>query len=401
MEENFLRVRDQSIVNELGQSVFLRGINVGGWLMKEGYILHAPNFAEQKMKKHFIKTLGLDAWQEFDQRFKENFILKEDFAQIKSLVLNCVRVPFHYKLIETSPYNYDSDGVKYLDRVLDWAEEFGLYVILDLHAAPGCQNHDWHSDSLGKADFWTKRSYQKRACQLWAFLAKRYAQRPCLAGYDLLNESVLDDDQKLNAYYHEAIAAIRRWDANHILFIEGNRWATDIHCLDVFDDSNYVLSIHTYEPLDMTFNFVPLMTYPFAEGSGRYDSKNLLFHMKGYFEVAQRHNVPLYVGEFGVNYRNGQAGELEWLEDNLRIFQDNGVHWTYWTYKAVKNFMFPDGLFSYFPNSPWVQRHGPLSGWDTYAQHWSSRKDEMVRSWETSSYECHTPLAEVLKKYAN
>jgi aryl-phospho-beta-D-glucosidase BglC (GH1 family) len=401
MTNKFLHVRGREIIDGRGRVVFLRGVNFGGWLMKEAYILHAPNFAEQKMKRSFIKSLGPRQWQDFDRGFKDNFISKRDLAEVGRLGLNCVRVPFHHGLIEKTPYRYDRQGVQYLDRILDWAEESRIYVILDLHAAAGSQNHDWHSDSLGRADFWRGPVRRKRACRLWEFLAGRYAAREYLAGYDLLNEAVVDDAGLLNEYYHDAIAAIRRHDPNHILFIEGNRWATDIECLDCFDDGNYVLSLHTYEPLDLTFNFVPSRKYPSGKKEERYGPDNLRAHLRPYLETARRRGVPLYVGEFGVNYRGDASGELRWLEDNLSLFKEHGLHWTYWTFKAVKNFMFPDGVFSYYPNPPWVNRPGPLSGWDTYCAHWPRHHEAMAESWRTESFECNRPVARLLKTYAS
>lgn len=400
MVENYLRAQGQTIVDARGKTVYLRGINLGGWLMKEAYLLHAPNFPERKMKQTFIKALGQEAWDDWEATFRAQFIQKDDFARIRNMGLNCVRVPFHYRLVESTPGQYDSAGVKYLDQVMDWAGEYQLYVILDLHAAPGCQNHDWHSDSLGAADFWKRPAYQTRACRIWEFLASRYADKEFLAGYDLLNEAVVEDTALLNNYYRSAIAALRRHDTRHIVFIEGNRWATDLGCLDRFEDENYVLSFHTYEPLDMTFNFVPLKAYPAGRGASRYDARNLRAHLQSYLSVARQRQVPLFVGEFGVHYRAGQSGELKWLEDNLSLFKEYGFHWTYWTYKAVKNFMFPDGVFSYYPNTPWVNRHGPLSGWDTYHLHWPMRKAAMAESWCTQAFECHQELAELLKIYA-
>jgi hypothetical protein len=98
-----------------------------------------------------------------------------------------------------------------------------------------------------------------------------------------------------------------------------------------------------------------------------------------------------------VNYRQGLYGEDVYLRHVIECFNEFGFHWNYWTYKAVKNSMFPDGVYSYYPNSPWVARQGPKTGWDTYASLWPTRKDEIIKSWHTANFSLNTRVYEVLK----
>jgi hypothetical protein len=87
-----------------------------------------------------------------------------------------------------------------------------------------------------------------------------------------------------------------------------------------------------------------------------------------------------------------------YLKDELRIFNEFGFHWNYWTYKAVKSHMFPDGIFSYYPNAPWVRRQGPQSGWNSWAECWPKHKMEMAASWRTTSFGLNAHVIEALKK---
>ena len=305
-----LKVEKGKIVNTAtGRPVYLRGVNLGGWLMKEAYFLHAPAFPERKFRKTFQQHLGTAALKDFDKTFRENFITRGDMKTIASWVFNCVRLPFHYNVVESSAGVYRSPGLKYLDSAMKWAKEYKVHVILDLHAVPGSQNHDWHSDSLGAADFWERPESRKRACALWQFVAKRYKGHPYLAGYDILNESVTKKVDLLNEYYRGAMAAIRKEDTGRICFVEGNNWATDISCLDEFKDDNYALSIHSYEPLNMTFNLVPLLTYPGRQKGYVCNKQTLRKHVTGYAREAGRRGLPVFVGEFGVNYRDNHNGE--------------------------------------------------------------------------------------------
>ncbi len=396
----FLKTKNTQIVNSGGQAVLLQGVNLGGWLMMEGYILHAPNLPEKNFKASFTKTLGHSALEGFEKDFRGAFITKNDIKKIASLNLNCIRVPFNYRLIEKKPYTYDLGGVKYLDEVIAWAKAQNIFIILDLHAAAGAQNCDWHSDSSGKAELWLKKSCQERTFALWEFLADRFKDEEQIAGYDLLNESVTENTLLLNQFYKTLIKRIRAIDKNHILFIEGNKWATDLHCLDHFDDDNYVLSIHDYVPLDFTFNFVPHLSYP-GRSNGEFWNKDAFKRkLQACKSISTKRNVPIFVGEFGVNYREGRYGEDGWLKDMLSCFKDAGFHWTYWTYKAVKNSIFPDGLFSYMPNAAWVNRQGPRSGWDTYVSHWPAKRKEIVQSWDTKNFQENTHLVSAIKNAA-
>jgi endoglucanase len=393
----FYQAHKSQIIAPDGKQVFLRGVNLGGWLMMEGYIMHALNLPVKNFKKAFAAKLGAPALADFEKNFNDTFIQEDDFKFIAQSGFNFVRLPFHYGLIEQAPGKFDRKGVAYLDRAISWAAKYDLTVLLDMHAVPGCQNGDWHSDSEGKADFWRSAASQRRAIAIWEYLADRYKDNGTVVGYDLLNEAVIDDPKPLSAYYKKAIKAIRAVDRHHILFVEGNRWAQDLDVLDEFEDNNLVFSIHYYEPMEYTFNLIPHLSYPLTYGFSRWDMPQMRKRLEGYARFAQKKQRALHVGEFGVNYRQSVYGEDVYLRDILACFKDLGLHWNYWTYKAVKNAAFPDGIYSYYPNSPWVNRQGPKLGWDTYAAHWPAKKKEMIESWKTKEFVLNTKVFEVLK----
>lgn len=392
----FLRTMGQRIIDEGGREVRLRGVNLGGWLMMEAYFMFSPNLPVHRFEKNFRKALGAKALEDFHREFRRNFIREEDFDIIKKMGCNCLRLPFHYRVVEPESLKPGGRDLRYIDQAIQWAGERGIYVILDLHAAPGAQNHDWHSDSDGKALFWSSARNQQRALKIWEFLAKRYKENSTVAGFDLLNEAVLTDTKKLNRYYSNAIERIRQVGSQQIIFIEGNNWAQDIDCLDEFDDANYALSIHNYEPLDFTFNFVPFLRYPLKREKSPWNKQIMTQNLQRYARVAVKRNVPVLVGEFGVNAREGWYGEDRWLADTLDAYDKFGFHWTYWTYKAIKNFTFPDGLYSYRENPPWVHREGPVTGWDTYAELWPKEKKNMIASWRTEAF---TPNQQLIKVF--
>ena len=394
----FLKVRQGKIVQGTRQPVVLKGINLGGWLMMEGYLLNGANIPEKRFREEFARRLGKKALEDFDESFRNAFVREEDICTIARWGFNCIRVPFHYRVVESAPFQYQGSGLRFLDKVIGWAKKHKIWVILDLHAAVGSQNKDWHADSSGEALFWARKSYQERMLSLWEFLADRYQDTEAIAGYDLLNETVLDDPGPLNRFYKALIGRLRAIDRNHILFVEGNTWATDLACLEEFSDDNYALSIHSYEPPAVTFNFVPHLRYPSPDRKDAAYSKALLRrHLNPYARLARERGLAVLVGEFGVNYRQGHGGEERWVKDMLECFREYGFHWTYWTYKAVKNSVYPDGIFSYYENPPWVRREGPVCGWETYPSCWSKMKKEMIHSWHTKAFEVNTHILKTLR----
>jgi len=388
MKKAFLRTHKTAIVDREDQPVLLKGVNFGGWLMMEAYFMYAPNLPQQVFEKEFIQQCGIQALSELLEKFRDNFITESDVKQVASWGMNCIRLPFHYKIAA------DPQAIHYLDRTMAWARKHKVYLMLDLHAAPGAQNHDWHSDSMGPAELWTNKANRHKTYDLWQMLADRYKDETIIAGYDVLNEAVLHDAGLLNEFYRETIKAIRRADCNHILFIEGKHWAQQIDVLDDFKDDNWVYSIHFYEPPEFTFNYVPFLKYPWKGCN-----KDILRRrMEGYFRFAQKKQRPVHVGEFGVNYRQGVYNEHLYLRDELKCFNDFGFHWTYWTYKAVKNYLHPDGIYGYYPNSPWVNRPGVKPGWHCWGDCWPTLKTQMAASWRTDAFNLNTRVIQQLKK---
>jgi endoglucanase len=380
--------------------VIIKGVNIGGWLMMEGYILAGRNISESVFKREFTKKYKAKGLVEFEKFYRDNFINEIDFKNISQMGANTVRLPFNYRLIEIKPYKYDEQGLVYLEKSLNWANKYGLKVILDLHAAPGSQNHDWHSDSDGRAMFWKTPQLRDRACALWQLLSGRFKDKPALLGYDILNEPVLDKSKKavLIKFYQDAVKAIRQTDKKNKIFLEGNTWATDINGLKAVLSDNVSISIHSYVPLDYAFNFVPGQSFPGKSGGGVWSEEVLLRHFSQYSKFAQKNKTDIWVGEFGINWRGGFYGEDKWLNSVLKAFKKFSFGYTYWTYKAVTNNVFPDGIYQFSGNSKYIRREGPVYGWENYLEFWGKEKKRIIDFWRTKNYTPNQGLISILAK---
>ena len=399
----FLKINGTKIVNEAGVEVVLKGVNLGGWLMMEGYMFGGRNTPEHEFKASFEKTLGKAALDDIVRTFRDTFIQEEDIKAIKGWGANCVRLPFNYRLIEFEdrPYSFNEEGLKYLDKAIKWCEKHGLYCILDLHAAPGAQNNAWHSDSYGKAELFDIEQNRDRFLRLWFFLADRYRECPAIAGYDILNEPDIPfiDEPKIKALYDAATAEIRSTDKKHIIFLEGNMWAQRLDFMGRPKDRNTAFSIHNYAPLDFTHNFEPGLRYPGKLQGIIWNRQKFDIFAKAYSVLAKMADAPLYLGEFGVFARDGQYGEDQWVDDVLWACEKYHISWTYWNYKTVANLAYPDGIYRYVGNPPWVNRQGPAAGWETFASQWPKEKGSMAFSWRTENFTRNEKIFSVLKKY--
>ena len=114
MNNGFLKRSKTSIVDPRGKPVLLKGVNFGGWLMMEAYFVHASNLPQQLFEKEFTKTCGAKALSELLGKFRANFITEADFKQVASWGMNCIRLPFHYKVAA------NARSISYLDQAKPW-----------------------------------------------------------------------------------------------------------------------------------------------------------------------------------------------------------------------------------------------------------------------------------------
>ncbi|MES2388114.1 MAG: cellulase family glycosylhydrolase [Bacteroidota bacterium] len=317
--QGFLRRQGTRIVNDNGP-VLLRGTNLGSWMVPEGYIIAgvapARNIDTPRgIFKGIQDVTGSEqtAWDlKNEQRL--TWITRADIQHMRTLGFNHVRVPFHYAdFYDTTSNRLKNDGFRWLDSVVNWCRESNMYVIPDLHCAPGSQNEGPHADHNQPVNlFWYVNNNQKIAASVWKSIARRYANETVIGGYDLLNEPQIygADTIKVINFYKQCRDSIRLVDRNHMLIAEANNWAYSINNIvdnttptKRFDD-NMCLSVHAY------WTVIPNTNIP--------DLTNRSIQM----------DVPVWLGEFGENSNT-------WIATEIKDFEARGWGWCIWTYKKV------------------------------------------------------------------
>jgi len=315
-EKLFVYTEGKEVKSPDGNSILLKGINLGNWLNPEGYMFRFENVSSFRLIDNSIKELiGADEARKFWKSFRDNYITKEDIHFIKSTGLNHIRVPFNFKffLVEDHPDIWLDEGFKRLDDIIHWCKEENLYVVLDLHAAPGGQTGDNIDDSWSYPFLLEDEQAQKTTIALWKKLAERYKDETIVIGYDLLNEPIphyMDNKEKLNQLleplYKKITKAIREVDNNHIIFIGGAQWNTNFTMFSEPFDAKLVYTFHKY--------WMP----PVQE------------QIQDYVDFSNKHNVPMWLGESGEN-------EDAWIDSFRVLLEKNNIGWCFWPYKKMES----------------------------------------------------------------
>ncbi len=317
-DETFFRTDGQEILNRQGEPVVIKGFGLGGWLLPEGYMfgLNREGYtAASDMYENVADLIGESDAEEWIQRFRDNYVTEDDIIQMKEWGADHVRIPFHYNLFyDIENEEFIEEGFERMDELLVWCKRNLVDVILDMHAAPGAQSEGDISDSDGEARLWTEsETYWPITIKIWEKIAERYKDETIIIGYDLLNEPVTPEpygNVDLANFYSQLIPAVRAIDKNHILFIEGNYYATTFDLLTPPFDDNMVYAFHKY------WNQTDQGTIQYL------------------LNIRSQYNTPLWLGESGENSN-------PWFYETTRLVENLNIGWNWWTHKKLETITSP------------------------------------------------------------
>jgi endoglucanase len=215
-------------------------------------------------------AFGNRVWE--GERIPRDHHDERDYARVAELGMNAVRFYLNYHTLESdaAPGQWLTDGWQWLDDNIAWAKAHEVYLVLNLHVPQG----GYQSLGAGRA-LWTEPQLQARFVALWRAIAERYADEPTIAGFDLLNEPVVETSiGQWQELAERTIAAIREVDPAHAVFVERvNGVAGDFsenRDRNFFrvSDPNVVYEFHFYKPLTFTHQNAPWV--PFIAADARY-----------------------------------------------------------------------------------------------------------------------------------
>jgi len=312
-QSRFVTTRGKDVISPDGKPLLLKGIGLGNWLLPEGYMFKFDTANSPRLINTVINQLvGEDEGRQFWKAYHENYITDEDIKFIKQSGFNSVRIPFNYRLFVTDsmPSKLEGEGYRLLDNVVSWCKKENLFVVLDMHGAPGGQTGDNIDDSWGYPFLFESAESQQLTVEIWRKIAERYRDEPTVIGYDLLNEpiapffDVATLNPKLEPLYRKIAAGIREVDRNHLLFLEGGEWDTNFNVFGPPFDNKLVYTFHTYW-VDVNKDAI-----------------------EEYLDFREEHNVPVWMGESGENTN-------EWIASFRTLLEQNNVGWSFWPYKKL------------------------------------------------------------------
>ena len=330
-EISFLTVKDGYIVNENGENVVLKGVNLGNWLLWETWMGFVPEYTEDWAYYDTLQVLldrfGEEKTAEIVKTYEDNFITEEDISQIEKLGFNCIRVPFWYRNFMTEELKWlsenhdDNKGFQKLDWLISTCEKYGIYVMLDLHGAPGGQSKNHCTGKAGRNELYENENMMNATVELWSVIAERYKDNKTVCAYDLLNEpqnnggydgdyswSAESEDavSRTNKAYDKLYKAIREIDKNHIISFEGVWSTTVLPNPQEMGYENLLYQLHLYDS---------------EKGMIRYRVDELKTARKDW-------GVAVVVGEYN-NHECEEYAQKKYEKKDI-----SRIKWTYKTYNA-------------------------------------------------------------------
>ena len=326
-----LRTDGRRVTDQDGNPVTLRGTNLGNWFCMEMWML---GWGERVSDQHEFEAIlverhGPDRAAELMDLFRASWITAADFGRIRGAGMNTVRLPFEADLFDPNADNPDlplqltEDSFRWIDHAIALAKDADLYVILDLHGAPGRQSAMDHTGRREHNQMWEHPSLQEKTRQLWAALAERYRGEHAVVAYDLLNEPWGKDKPTLAAFMQTVYDTVRAVDPDKIVVFPS--WWDGIDFYPDPADAGWTNMMHTKHP------------YPGFFGWGEPEPgvhEDFLARVVPEWEaMAERLDVPILIGEFQVALR--AAGGPDMMARHFQAYADAGFPATMWSYKVL------------------------------------------------------------------
>jgi endoglucanase len=337
--DGFVHREGTRILDGSGRPLLLRGVGLGTWLLPEGYMWRFGAGAEspREIEALLDRLAGPELSARFWHAFRERFITERDIAAIAGFGFDHVRLPINSRIVQDAKGRPIEAGYALIDRLIEWCREHRLWVLLDLHGAPGGQTGTNIDDSPnGLPELFMSDAYRELTIELWREVARRYRDEPVVLGYDLLNEPLPNEWQirfadELVVLYRDLTSAVREIDQQHLLMYEGSHWATNWSIFTEVWDENSVLQFHKYwSPADVA-SIAPFL------------------------EARERLGLPIYMGEGGEH-------NLEWLFAAFRLFEAHDIGWNLWPWKKIETLTSPASVI---PPARWGDVIASIDGSST------------------------------------
>ena len=305
-------------------------------------------------------------WRDFFPMGEGGMVAEEDFAMIRDLGFDFVRLPVSYLFFGTGAYGLEPDRGRMwlIDRVVKLGRDHGVHVSLSLHRAPGfCVLSESQYDVAERGDLFADDDKLREFVMWWSFLAERYREVPASQlSFDLLNEPLNIDDDAFDRTFIPAIEAIHAISPDRLVHAEGSfRLGDDGVGLRpptpaVVAMPNVISSFHLYHPPGLTHYAVPWSphssdfdapTWPLkptlragvppreltGDHARLWDKDALRDLLKPYLDLADAGH-PVHVGEMGSYSAVAHDVYLAYFTDVVDLLDEHGIGYAMWNFRG-------------------------------------------------------------------
>ena len=332
----------------------------------------------------FTKGVNLTNWFQAGSSGSIDFskYTYEDFVDIKSLGVDVIRVPINlHSMTQGAPdYTLDPLFLFFLDKVVDWAEELDMHLILDNHTFdPSDATDPQIGDVLNP---------------VWLQMAQHFEGRSDKILYEILNEPHGISHNLWNSIQGDVIQTIRSVDTTHTIIVGGADYNSynSLSKMPAYEDDNLIYTFHFYDPFVLTHQgaswTTPSMTdlggipFPYEANAmprfptslqgtwvqgafNNYSNEGNANFIKQKIDIAvafsKQRGVPVFCGEFGVYIPNSDnKSRVNWYKVVVDYLNESGIAWTMWDYHGGFGVFEEggEGLFDHDLNVPLLESLG-------------------------------------------
>lgn len=291
---------------------------------------------------------------------RDTFFTAEDVKRIAALGFDHIRLPVDEEQLWKENGEKDSVAFSLLHNAIQWCEEQGLKIVVDLHIL---RSHHFNDTDI---ELWKSEEAQQRFITCWEDLSDELSSYPNdVVAYELLNEPNAADPEDLNRLLHRGVKAIREREPERFIVLGSNdkQKAYTFAYLDVpADDPRLILSFHLYDPMLLThYQASWVDTHPYtgtvhypgqsvsdedmaalqeplktmvANRNQHWDFKALETRISEALKFREQTGLALYCGEFGAITNAPAVERTAWYQDLCRLMEKHEIAYANWNYKS-------------------------------------------------------------------
>ncbi|ODN99382.1 cellulase [Cryptococcus wingfieldii CBS 7118] len=303
MSSGKLQTSGTNIVDSDGNTVVLRGTNIGGYLVLEDWMCgitddtgSSDRFSLSTLENRF----GTDQARVLVEAWADTWLTDADFDELVEIGFNVIRLPFSFRTVQNADGSWRDDAFTRMDWVIANAKARGIYTIVDFHMWPG-QEDSYSAISENTDDGASQRA---AVAEIWRQVAEHYIDEPAIFGYDVINEPTGSYGDYLQ---QDLYTAVRSVDSDRIIIHESI--STDP---STYGWTNVIYSMHEYNMMGSDFDS---NREQWASG------------VQQYIDTWSGYGIPTLLGEF--------MADGDTLDYILNQANGQGLSWLSWAHSTV------------------------------------------------------------------